>query len=266
MKNIVIYGLFCVVAIAQDRVSVPFSDASRPRKVVASATSGCFAVEGYDGKEVTIESRPRANSERRQRHVPRGAEGLTRIDQNPGFSAEEENNTIRIHGSNTQTQDILLHVPNGTALQLHCTNDGDLRVDRFSGELDLQNINGSVTAANVSGSVIAHSLNGNVTVSVDRVTPEKPMSFSSLNGNIDVTLPPDTRGTVRMRTDNGEIYGDFEMKLTPGASKPEVEDRRTKGGRYRVKVDSTVTGTINGGGPDLSFKTFNGNIYLRKKK
>jgi hypothetical protein len=47
---------------------------------------------------------------------------------------------------------------------------------------------------------------------------------------------------------------------------PVVEDGRPHGGKYRVKVDKTTVGTINGGGPDMEFKTFNGNIYIRKKK
>jgi hypothetical protein len=45
-----------------------------------------------------------------------------------------------------------------------------------------------------------------------------------------------------------------------------VEDGRSKGGRYRVRVDSTTAGSINGGGPDFTFKTFNGSIYIRKRK
>jgi len=37
-----------------------------------------------------------------------------------------------------------------------------------------------------------------VNVNLDRVTPDKPMSFSTLNEDIDVTLPPDTKATVKM--------------------------------------------------------------------
>ena len=43
-----------------------------------------------------------------------------------------------------------------------------------------------------------------------------------------------------------------------------MEDDRGKGGKYRVKVDKTVKGTINGGGQEMQFKNFNGNIYIRK--
>jgi hypothetical protein len=43
----------------------------------------------------------------------------------------------------------------------------------------------------------------------------------------------------------------------------EDKEGRSDGG-YRVKVERGVFGAINGGGPEMSFKTFNGNIHLRR--
>ena len=40
----------------------------------------------------------------------------------------------------------------------------------------------------------------------------------------------------------------------------------TPDGKFKVKMDRTITGTINGGGTEATFKTYNGTIYLRKKK
>jgi hypothetical protein len=37
-------------------------------------------------------------------------------------------------------------------------------------------------------------------------------------------------------------------------------------GGYRVRMEKAVEGTIGGGGPELRFKTFNGDIVLRKPK
>ena len=264
---IILIGAACGLA-AQDanRITVPFSDPARPRIVRANLMNGCFTVEGYDGKDVVVEPRSRSEEQQRRSRVPREAEGMKRIEpQGMGLTVEEENNTVRIHGSPSKSGDLTIRVPFNTSLKLECMNGGDIKVDRVSGDLELQNLNGAVTATNVSGTVIAHSLNGTVRVTMDRVVPGKPMSFSSMNGNIDVTLPPDTKGTVHMKSDNGDIYSDFDVTLT-GAPAPVVEDGRAKGGKYRVKVDRATTGTINGGGPDLTFKTFNGNIYIRKKK
>jgi hypothetical protein len=32
-----------------------------------------------------------------------------------------------------------------------------------------------------------------------------------------------------------------------------------------VRVDKTIEGTINGGGPEIQFRTFNGRIVIGKK-
>ena len=144
--------------------------------------------------------------------------------------------------------------------------DGSVVVEKVEGEIEANNLNGPVTLTHVSGVVVAHSLNGEVTTQMDRVTPEKPMSFSTLNGDIDVTLPPDIKAKVKLETQNGAIYSDFEISLDRTGRAPTVEDGRKDGGKYRIVFDKGVVGAINGGGPEFQFKTVNGNIHIRKGK
>ena len=59
-----------------------------------------------------------------------------------------------------------------------------------------------------------------VNVNLDRVTPDKPKSFSTPNGDIDVTLPPDTKATVKMETQNGSIFSDFEIQMNASPREP----------------------------------------------
>ncbi len=259
-------GALALAQSAADRITVPFSDPARPKTVRGSLMNACFVVEGYDGKELIVETRAGSDESRRNR-VPRVAEGMKRIEANNfGLSVEEDSNTVKIGDSGMHSGSVLLRVPRETNVNLKCLNGGELKATGITGDLELNNTNASVNATNVSGSVLAHSLNGKVTVSLDRITPSKPMSFSTLNGDIDVTLPADTHATLRMKSDNGEIFTDFEVRLTPNASQPMVEDNRGKGGRYRVKLEKATVGTINGGGPDMSFKTLNGNIFVRQRK
>jgi hypothetical protein len=67
-----------------------------------------------------------------------------------------------------------------------------------------------------------------------------------------------------MKSTNGAVYTDFEIKMDSG-TRPEVVEGRTDRGKYRIKLDSTLQGSINGGGPEMTFTTLNGKIYLRKK-
>ena len=42
-----------------------------------------------------------------------------------------------------------------------------------------------------------------------------------------------------------------------------VVDKNASGGSYKVKVEQWVNSKINGGGPEMLFKTFNGDIIIR---
>ena len=61
-----------------------------------------------------------------------------------------------------------------------------------------------------------------------------PMSFTSLNGTIDVTLPANIAADFSMKTNRGEIYSDFDVKLKP-PPKPVVEQSDAKKGKYKVR-------------------------------
>ncbi|MDD5541804.1 MAG: hypothetical protein PHX83_01360 [Acidobacteriia bacterium] len=248
-----------------DRVTVPLSDPSRPATVKVNLIRGSITVHGYAGKDVIVEAQ--GGREDRVRKTDRTeAEGLKRISNGPsGLTVEEENNVVSVSTSvMRQPQQISIQVPMHTSLKLKTINGGNIDVDQADGEIEVNNINGGVKLTHISGSVVAHALNGNVVVALDRVDSGKPMSFSSLNGNIDVTLPADTKANISMRSDRGEIYSDFEIQLKPNAGKPEPENLRSKNGQFKFHVDSTMLGTLNGGGPEFQFKTFNGNIYIRK--
>jgi hypothetical protein len=271
MKKVIFIGavLTVMAALGQDspgdRVTVPFSDASRPRLLKASLIDGSITVKGYEGKDVIIEARSQGSEGRR--NSPKRADGLRRIDTGAyGLTAEEQDNVIRVktspgHGS----MELVIQVPVATSLQLRSVNGGSITVEHVEGEIDVDNVNGPVKLLNVSGVVVAHALNGEVQVVLDKIQPGKAMSFSSLNGDIDVTLPADLKANVKMKSDNGDVYSDFDIRLE-GKARSVVEDGRADKGKYRVRMDKTVYGTINGGGSDMQFTTLNGRIYIRKKK
>jgi DUF4097 and DUF4098 domain-containing protein YvlB len=252
-----------LLAQSDNRVSVPLSDPTRPVTLRAHLVNGSITVKGADVKEVIVEARARGGEE--SKHEGR-AEGMKHIPMtSTGLNIEAENNQVRVSTDSVQrTIDLTITVPVHTSLSLHTVNDGNISVSGVDGELDVNDVNGEVDLKNIGGSAVAHALNGHVVVTFNRIDPTKPMAFSSLNGDIDVTFPPDLKANVSMRTDNGEVYSDFDIKVLPSAPQQTVEDERGKGGKYRVRIDKNVKGTINGGGQDIQFKNFNGNIYIRK--
>ncbi|HWQ53544.1 MAG TPA: DUF4097 family beta strand repeat-containing protein [Bryobacteraceae bacterium] len=244
-----------------ERVTVPFSDASRPRVLKISHMHGNVTVKGYGGKEAIVEAKAQEGARgRRNRPDPR-AEGLRRIGpEMTGLKIEEQDNLITV-SAGLNAGDINVQVPFETRLQLKLMN-GEITVEGVAGEIDAHNTNGRVTLRNVSGAVVAHSLNDDLTVTFDKVAPDKAMSFSTMNGDIDVAMPAGVKARVKMKTDNGEIYSDFDIRTEPAAGPTATETGKGK----RIRFDKTMYGTINGGGPEIQFTTFNGKIYLRQKK
>src|SRR6266853_2289908 len=251
---------------ADNRVTVPLSDPTRPVKLRAHLVSGSITVKGGDVKEIVVEAKARHEESRGEGRAEGRAAGMKHIPMtSTGLNIEAENNEVRVSTDSYQrTIDLTITVPTHTSLSLHTVNDGNILVSGVDGELDINDVNGDVDLKNIGGSAVAHALNGHVVATFNRVDLTKQMAFSSLNGDIDVTFPADLKANVSLRTDNGEVYSDFDIKVQPNMPQQTVEDDRGRGGKYRMKVDKNVRGTINGGGQEIQFKNFNGNIYIRK--
>jgi hypothetical protein len=249
-------------ASSDGRVVVPLSDPSRPAVVKASLVNGAIEVKGYEGKEVVVETR-----DEEKRPDPKAKDGDSKMKRIPlrgaGLSVEEENNRVHISVPPYRPVDLSIMVPARSSLILRTVNGRDISVTGVDGELDADNVNGSVTLTNVSGTVVAHALNGKVLVTFNKVNREKPMAFSSLNGDIDVTFPSDLKANVSLASDQGAVYSDFDVQLQKSEA-PKVVESRERGGKFRVRMDNSVRGTINGGGQEIKFKNVQGNIYLRK--
>jgi hypothetical protein len=247
---------------AQDKMTVPLSSPGQPVTIKASFVNGGVTVTAGSGQQVTVTQEGGG----RREHEPSGVPpGMHRIDAGRnGLDIEEDHNVITIRARGwSQGGNLVIETPVNTSLQIKTVNGGHIDVTGINGDLDLQETNGAINLKNVSGSVVAHSLNGAITAMLDKVSPDKPMSFTSLNGKIDVTLPAATKARLRLKTDNGSIYTDFDVKLEPTSAS--VEDSRSTGGKYRIRLDRTMYGTINGGGPEYLFQTMNGSIVIHKK-
>ena len=183
-----------------------------------------------------------------------------------GLEVEEEDNVVQI---NTQSwkaaTDLVIQVPVATSLEIRSTMDGAVLVEGVSGEIDINNINGPVTLKNVSGNTLVHTVNGNIEVTLARVTADKPLSFSTMNGDIDVTLPADVKANLKMKSEQGEIYTDFDINMTRQPTKSEAAEK-TEQGKFRITFDKSLYGLVNGGGREIAFNTFSGDIYIRKRK
>jgi hypothetical protein len=133
-------------------------------------------------------------------------------------------------------------------------------VDGVTGEIEANALEGDITLTNVSGAVVAHSHQGKLTVLMSQV-PDKPMSFSTFDGDVDVALPSTTKADLSMRSSRGDIFSDFDI-MVKNVATPAVQRQK---GPFKVRRDRAVLGSINGGGPEIQFTTWDGAVYIRKK-
>jgi DUF4097 and DUF4098 domain-containing protein YvlB len=88
------------------------------------------------------------------------------------------------------------------------------------------------------------------------------MSFSTYNGDVDLTFPATLKSSLKMKTNQGDIFTDFDVAMVKSGP---VQKKDEKSGVYKVVIDDWVKGDVNGGGPEFMLKTYNGDIFVRKK-
>lgn len=258
--------------IAQDaqkeQIAIPLSKPGEAATISLSHINGDVTVTGYDGAEVivTVVASEKQN-DHHQNHECDGCEdkevpaGMKRISVNPlELRAKEENNQVDISTESWKRRmDITIKTPKQSNLDIH-TVHGEVKITGISGTLEVSSVNGGLSFDQVAGTVVANTVNGKVMANFTSITSGEPMSFVTLNGDVDVTLPDNTKATAKVRSDRGEIYTDFEMDMEQSK-----KDVRKSNGEYEVSINSWVYGKINGGGPEYLFKNMNGNILIRKR-
>ena len=141
--------------------------------------------------------------------------------------------------------DYRLRVPRQVRLDELSTLEGDIVVHDVDGSMEAHNLHGDIEGINVSGSVVAHALTGNILMSL-RALPDRrlPFTLATINGNVDLVMPPQANALLELSTVAGNIVGDypFQVSSTPG--------------------DSTHRAQVGAGGVRVELRTVRGNIRV----
>ncbi len=274
---IILTFLFFLVVAAMAQSSgdfpVPLSDPAKRGKLKAHLNYGSITVKGTARKDVLVKyaaadekhnhDRDEDDDERHQKSSA-SKQGLKRISGGTmDLEVTENENMVKVSSDSwSNKMNLEIEVPSGFDLNVSTYNDGDIKISNIQGELEITNYNGEITAESISGSVIATTYNGEIRVTFDKVTEGAPMSFSTFNGDIDLTFPATLKASLKMKTEQGEILSGFDMVMVKSGP---VQKKDTKSGTYKVVIDEWVKADVNGGGPEFSMKNYNGDIIVRKK-
>lgn len=329
-----------------EETTIKFSDPTKPGTLRVQMFRGDVRIKGADVKEVTVRSDSPAVTK-----AP-GKDGMRIISASSGFALGEKDNVIIVDsedgwrgggGSNFN-----ITVPRNTnVIVTNAAGGGDVTCTDISGDLEIDAGHGEVELKGVSGGALVSTLNGEIKASFTQMNDTKPISFSSLNGRVQLDLPGPTKANLKLRTQNGTIRSNFapevlitKVETTPGGTRnfktisrgnslvytdvqealheaaqatteallegkksiqeanaavragidaARMEARRSADVRVEVKPappaapgapvppapakvpiarltmtgGKLVTGTLNGGGPELSISTLNGDVTLR---
>ncbi|MCG8386701.1 MAG: hypothetical protein MJA30_14220 [Cytophagales bacterium] len=263
-RSIIVFALlFLLISSVQAQdsgeLTIPFSDPAKPGKVRVDIKKGSIEVVGSARKDVLVKYTARASKSKEQLK-----NGLRMIaSAATDLEISEKNNYINIDSDSwNKGIDLVLEIPSRVDLHVETYNSGNIYVQNITGEVVADNYNGRITAENISGSLVADTYNGTIKVTFDKITPDTPMAFTTYNGNVDLTLPANFKASLKMKTSRGEIYSGFDFSVKKNEPITKTEK---KSGTYKVYLDDWVRGDVNGGGPEMMIKNYNGDIYLRKK-
>jgi hypothetical protein len=267
------FGLSAVAALAQQNVderetidkTFSFSGAAA-RQVIVDDLEGSIQVTGRPGSEVHLIARKRLRAD--------SPEDAAQARREVTLDISQDSNTVRFYvdgpfrcsdgGTRHRRRedyhvryDFELQVPTDTAVDLKTVNDGEIKVDNVAGDYRVDNINGGIQMSEVSGSGRVYALNGRVQV-VFRDNPRAASSFGSLNGEVRVSFRPGLAADLRFKTFNGGVYTDFPVSYLPVPVS--VGERHE--GKFVYKSSEWSYVRVAGGGPQLSFDAFNGNIRI----
>lgn len=243
--------------------------AGAPLVVIVRNVSGSVRVTGHDRASVemhateTVRGDLRADIERARAEL-----GLV-TEQEPGrvaFRVRHKN----ADGSRNRgwdpwdgyrvEYDIEVKVPRDATIELATVNDGDVVAEGVRGDFTLTNVNGAVRLVDARGGGTVSTVNGTVEAAFDR-SPAVDTLFKTVNGEIDVTYPDALAASLRFNTLNGDVFTDFELEPLDA---PTTVERSAARGGWRMRTHRSSAFRVGSGGPQHSFHTVNGNVYVRK--
>lgn len=221
-------------------------------KVGVSNVNGSITVEAWDRNEVKLEVTKIADSKETLQDIE------IRIDSRPDvFEVETDygrwnrngNGNKNWNNSRKLEVEFRLSVPRGAVLDEIETVNGSVTVSNFTNYTEISAVNGSVRATNLRGTAKLSTVNGATYADFERLQSGDKIDLSTVNGEVNLTIPSDVNATVKADTVNGSIRNDFGLPVRKG--------------KY---VGKDLYGKIGSGETNIKLNSVNGELSILRKK
>ncbi len=248
--------LSCSLYSQSEQLTISIPPSSLPGMLIFENPKGSVRVTGYDGTVIVVTGTPRFSGTDSQ---PGQMHRIGKSDFN--ISAEADGRKITLLcTSSGKTVDFDIKIPENFSMKLKSLDNGEISILNVKGEIDAENANGDITLENISGSAVLSSVYGKIKAVFREVSEGEPMMFTSLEGDITLVLPAAVNARLKMKSEKGDIFSDFDIK--PGRRQPVVKNVQNS---TLYSLEDWVVGTINRGGAEYILKSYNGNITIKKR-
>ncbi|MBD0320344.1 MAG: DUF4097 family beta strand repeat protein [Gemmatimonadetes bacterium] len=149
--------------------------------------------------------------------------------------------------------DFTVRVPAGVRF-VGRTVQGDVRAEALRSPVRASTVSGSVDVR-TSEEAQASSVSGDLRVSMGRLPRSGTLRFSTVSGDVRLTLPASVGAELRLNTLSGEIDSEFPLMVTA---------RGSRNGGSRVRIGQKVEATLGRGGPTIDINTVSGDVELNR--
>ena len=212
---------------------------------------GSVAVENIQG-EISVEGWDRAEVEITAAKIGTGESNHlkdVRVVTEVGFQSLNFRTVYPPHLEEPVRVNYRLRVPRQVRLATLRTLEGDIAVRNVEGSVDARTLSGNIEQIDVTGQVVARALAGSILVSLRALpTGTSPLLLDTVNGNVDLLLPPRPNVDLELSTVAGTIQGNYAFKVSS------------------IPGDSTRRARLGLGGVTISLRTVRGSIRVAEQE
>lgn len=207
-------------------------------RVSVSNINGSITIEAWDKNEVRLEATKFADTKEALAEME-----LDITSTSDRFSVEvdylKKNYGDNKHwGRKRMEVQFRLSVPRTAVLDEIEAVNGSVTVSNFTNITKISAVNGEVTATNLRGTANLSTVNGTVQCDFDRLDGSSKVNLSTVNGQVNLSLPSDINATVKADTLNGNIKNDFGLRVKKGEYVGRDLYGRIGSGEAQIKLDS----------------------------
>lgn len=239
-----------VSVFAQDKVQEEFHQTYQLEaqgRVQLENINGSVRVTGWDRPEVKVDAVKWAYTRERldeaQIIVEPGANNI-RIytkypERNQNFTSDPQGRL-----NNPATVEYTIFVPRTARIDGIELINGNLGLEGLTNDVRASSINGNVTARGLMGEAKLSTINGNLEATFNNLDAAKSIALTSVNGNVNITIPSDASANLRASNVHGGIKNDFGLPVRKGEYVGYDLAGQLGQGATRIKL-ANVNGQIN---------------------